>query len=253
LGMIIAPIVSAADSGTLTPPEVAVLRAKVTRDLQSFRQLAESFCSVGDLFLREEVRWIMTEAEKLASYTGALVYPESRAELAINLPRQIAAVRERINHVPVELPQGILDLTPFQIYLQLRATISAAQHRVELYDPYIDASVFVRYFAELDEKVHIRVVTTTRRLSGGWSELDRQRLLDVVALFGGERGTSFSLLLVDELHDRHLRVDNVVMHLGGSIKDAGKKAPFSLSRMTATADETLDALLAGARAWAHNS
>ena len=253
LGMIAAPIKNAADFGTLSPPEAAVLRAKANRDVESFRQLAEAYCKVGDLFLQEEFNWIMTEAQKVANYTGALLYPESRAEVLTNLPRQLTAVRERINNVPVDLPEDILSLTPFRIFLKLRAIISAAQHRVELFDPYIDASVFYRYLAEVDQEVEITVVTTSKRLKGGWSETERERLLDVSTLFACERTSLFRLLVLDELHDRHIRVDSMAMHLGGSIKDAGRNAPFTISRMAAQADDALDALLGIAKPWSHGS
>jgi hypothetical protein len=161
--------------------------------------------------------------------------------------RQLEWTKGAIRAVPCEDPDKIFPAnSPFQTYLRLKAICSTAGSRVEVFDPYVDASVFHRYLAEVPASVPIVVVAG----DGSMKDRRRRELVAVSQLFAAERSTTYRFLVSAGLHDRHLRADSTIYHVGGSLKDAAAKSPFSLSKHSSTeTDASLDGIIAGAVEW----
>lgn len=67
--------------------------------------------------------------------------------------------------------------------------------------------------------------------------------LDVSKLFANERGSSgYCLMYHSDLHDRYLKCDETVYHLGGSMKDAGRKSNYTISEISITPDAETEVL-----------
>ena len=73
--------------------------------------------------------------------------------------------------------------------------------------------------------------------------------MDVSKVFSSERGFStYRLVVATGVHDRHLLIDNKrLYHLGGSLKDAGKRQPYTISvaDVTAQIEQAIEGYIAG--------
>ena len=160
--------------------------------------------------------------------------------------------RKSINEIPCDVPDCILPANrPFAAYLMLRKVFQTATKKVELFDPYMEPTVWHQYLWEIDPTVEIVLVTGKNSLgSNNWQR--RDRIVAVSTLFHKERPATYSLLKTDKLHDRHLRIDeSQIYHLGGSVMDAAASNPFSCSEMDSTPaiEQELADSYTGAEEW----
>lgn len=240
IGLAIGPLQAAYDDGVTSPQRIAVLRARFESDQPNFVRKATEFCTVGSHVFRTELGWIVKEFTDLIHFVAAFEHEPNRSQAPHFLANQLGKLRERINRVPVELPSDILGATPFQSYLLIRTLVSSALTRVEIFDPFLGQEVFDRYLPPIAPGVLVTLVTDTRILR---DTKRRDRILAVSSLYAMERGTAYRILTANQFHDRHLRVDDQVFHLGGSLKDAGKNAPFTITQvMESAAGTALDRL-----------
>jgi hypothetical protein len=161
---------------------------------------------------------------------------------------------ELIRAVPVEIADLIFQSdNPYRSYLLFRSLCSNASKRIEIFDPYLDATVFHRYLCDLQPDVDVKVITdeTIMLSRRRQDEVIRDRIVAVSELLAHERPDQYRLLVVRSLHDRHLRVDDDLFHLGGSLKDAAKNDPFTLGRLDATdaVNSVLDGYVSAATPW----
>lgn len=187
------------------------------------------------------------------SCLGPLEHPEIRAEASKCLKEALQQTRDRIARVPIDPPSEILQASPFQTYVRLRELIGSAVGRVEVFDPYLDDVVYHRYLSGVDGSVNIVVVTTSENLGvGGTTKralARRDRIVSVSEILAAERPSSYRLLAASGFHDRHLRIDGSVLHLGGSLKDASRSDPFTISALATDSAALLDQLVATADEW----
>ena len=164
---------------------------------------------------------------------GLIRHLPSDAALREHLPRAIASAQGALDAIPVPAQSGIVEAgSPFSAYRRLRELCATdATTSLTWVDPYLDASVFHRYLAEVRESAVITLVTceprqTDRRGKRRWEEF-----LDVSGLFADERGpAAYRLLVHPSRHDRWLVFDDSRMYsLGGSVKDAAAKDDFTIS------------------------
>lgn len=162
---------------------------------------------------------------------------------------QLERVKNAIRDVPCDDPDTIFSgASPFQTYRHLRAICSIATTRVELFDPYLGPEVFHLYLADCDEGVKITVVTSQKIMdSVGRS----YHIVAVSKLLAAERPDSYRLLVTTQQHDRHLRVDDKIYHLGGSVKDLDKPRPYTLANLDTTEpnEKILDDVIAKSEEW----
>jgi len=139
--------------------------------------------------------------------------------------------------------------SPFSTYRTILALCRSAKARVDVFDPFIDKEVFDRYFGDVDQAATITVVTENVRLTH--DAVVRDRIVAVSELLGIERPTTYRLCAVDSVHDRYVRIDNKVLHVGGSLKDAAKHDPYTITTTLSDTGihNTLDDLIAGSSEW----
>ena len=102
------------------------------------------------------------------------------------------------------------------------------------------AGLFHRYLNGLPDSVSVVLVTKDR---GNHAEY--QSFLDISRLYANERGSSkYRLVAESTNHDRWLRCDDQLYHLGGSAKDAGRRSAFTITKLEPTPEnfQKLDTL-----------
>jgi hypothetical protein len=123
-----------------------------------------------------------------------------------------------------------------------------------LFDPYLSADVFHRYLRNLWDTTSITVVTNEKIMvapQGPQAVQRRDQIVAVSELLALERPTLYRFYVTAQQHDRHLRADDSILHLGGSVKDASKTAPYTISTLDATQSNHsfLDRLISSATEW----
>ena len=121
-----------------------------------------------------------------------------------------------------------------EAYKQLRALFATATSRVEVFDPFLGAPTFLLYLVEVRDDVQITVVSDEGRLRPDLTKkkdiAHRDRLVALSELFAFDRPSSYRLLMAPRFHDRHIRVDDKIFHVGGSLAHAAMHDDFAITR-----------------------
>ena len=168
---------------------------------------------------------------------------------AIN--QRLMAMEERINHRLAQHEQTLVEhqdkidffirtsLPPvegvfyngqiFDAYVFVADLIKSAKKRIVLIDNYIDESVLT-LLDKRNKGVTATIYTQT---------IDKQLRLDIDK--HNAQYTKVDVQVAKTFHDRFLLIDDVVYHIGASIKDLGKKL-FAFSKMELPANDILKQL-----------
>lgn len=115
-------------------------------------------------------------------------------------------------------------LEPFSFVNNL---IRSAQKRIILIDNYIDETVLLRL---AERKKGIKTTIYTKMLSPSFKLALQQH---------NKQYERIAVILFDKSHDRFLIIDDMVYHIGASIKDLGKKW-FAFCKMAINAEEIIN-------------
>ena len=79
----------------------------------------------------------------------------------------------------------------------------------------------------------------------------RDRILAISELVAMERPAHYQLLEAPSIHDRHIRADDKIYHIGGSAKDASKKDFYTITETDGNTalHAALDGIIAGSSPW----
>lgn len=119
--------------------------------------------------------------------------------------------------------------TPFQAYCFFTNLFSTARDFLYIIDPYIDASLFNCYFYHLPNPMNIQIISSCDK----WNKSIKDQIDAVEKLFIAEY-PNYKRKDVPELHDRFIITETSAYQLGGSLKDAAKKADFSIIQVSET-------------------
>lgn len=118
----------------------------------------------------------------------------------------------------------------FDAYKFVNDLIRSAKHRIVLIDNYIDDSVLQM----IDKRQNsVSAVIYTKSISA-------QLQLDIQ-----KHNAQYEPIVVQEFansHDRFLCIDDIVYHIGASLKDLGKKW-FAFNKMSISADQLLNKII----------
>lgn len=147
--------------------------------------------------------------------------------------------------IPADLDQTIFDAgSPFTAYCRLRDLFSTATIEVVYVDRYLGPSLFYRYLEHVPESAKIKLVTDSFVLKNK----QQDSFKDASKMFAAQR-TNFTVS-TNNVHDRWLRIDGNMYHVGGSIKDAAVADALTITKLTSQTDNSkLDKCLAGASLW----
>ncbi|WP_372724221.1 hypothetical protein [Novipirellula sp.] len=248
-GMLIAPIKDLAfRSAPATGPDYRLLEAKLYPDLQAWVKESQQFARFGDYAFNIEVNDIIGIAKGIVRQTGHLAkhFPDNDQNRQESLQRYVLKcekdIIDAIDKIPIEWESQLLAAgTPFSTYLKIADAINAARTRVHYFDRYLDPDFFPLYLRSLARDVEVRLVTTRGSVNFGV-----QAISNVASLAAKEFG-DFRLIEVSprDMHDRNLRIDQKVFHLGTSTNDAGSKPTnFAVADSSNSANLILDDVIA---------
>ncbi|MCG8047365.1 MAG: hypothetical protein N0C89_02690 [Candidatus Thiodiazotropha endolucinida] len=111
----------------------------------------------------------------------------------------------------------------YKFFADLKSIISDAENELLIVDPYFNGEAFNAYLSEVDASINVRV------LADRYSK-DIKAYVDKHI---DQYGSSIEIKRSKELHDRIVFIDDGVSWImGGSIKDAGKKATYLIPLAT---------------------
>jgi hypothetical protein len=227
-------------------------------DLEHWKEDLRTYANYKDLFYDKEFEYIINVLEQVCYSIKTKWTTLELDEIAVEQVRYSDLVGEAINgirRIDVDLTDEIIHAqNPFRSYRLFRSLCSNASKRIEIFDAYLDDSVFHRYLSDLQPDVDVKLITDETIMvpsADKRNDLIRDRILAVSELLAQERSDHYWFLVVPSLHDRHLRVNDDLFHLGGSLKDAAKNDAFTLTTVDANDAiiTTLDNFVSTARAW----
>ena len=125
---------------------------------------------------------------------------------------------ELIDQVPVEWePEIFAANTPFAAYIRVTEAISSARKRIHYFDSYLKPEFFHQFLANLSRSVEIRLITTLGNNGYGVKSVEHVSKLVAVEF------SNYQLIEVapKTIHDRNLRIDDIIFSLGPGIDRAG--------------------------------
>jgi len=232
------------------------VRSQFNADLAKFQGELSTFCTVGPHQFEVEYHRARRASNQFLTIFDQLQQGVPMDQVVSAFDVAMHTITTAIRAIPADEDDAILPAgSPFSAFLQIRALCAAADARLDLFDPYLDADSFHRYLADVPSSAIVTVVTDTRVLepiSGDTRGLQRRdRIVAVSTLFAEQRPDRYRLLAAAKLHDRHLRINDRVYHLGGSVKDAARSAAYSVTEMDSTTaiHGSLDSEISGATKW----
>ncbi|HUE70269.1 MAG TPA: hypothetical protein VMP01_05215 [Pirellulaceae bacterium] len=252
LGMLADPIRRLIDSGDSSAAKsVSIIQAQFTKDYQLFLVDVKSYCQVGDAFLEADYHGVRRTVREFNEVCEMIRIGQRLDVAASKYGDVLLRSQGRLRAIPCDDPGTILPPdSPFQTYLRLRAVCAGVTTRLDILDPYLTADVFHRYLADVPTAAMLQVVTHDKVMSGS-DTVRRDRIVAISELVAIERKDRYRFLVTGQQHDRHCRADNEILHFGGSLKDASKTAPYTISRLDPVQSNHafLDAVIAGAGEW----
>lgn len=256
LGLVVAPIRELVFSDDDHRRRIPYVRAQFRNDYALFIQELYQFGREGTYAFEAECNTAKRVVWRFDELLNLLGTPETRLEARRTFEKVLRDSQQSLRAIPADDPDTILPAaSPFGTYVRLRAICATAESRVQLFDPYLDATVFHRYLTNAAEIAEVTVVTSEKTMIVATTDLRavarRDRIVAVSELFALERPRTYRFLATALQHDRHLRADDAIYHLGGSIKDASVNAPYTISSLDPTQSNHgfLDSIITGATEW----
>ncbi len=255
LGLLADPIRRLVFSEEDPRPRIPYVRAQFEQEKSDFLANVRTFCFHGKYFLSQEYDHVMKAVNRLGDSFGSL-QTAPWADARHHFPLGLRRVQDAIRAIPCDDPDEILPgESPFRTYVRLRAICQGANNRIHIFDPYLEASTFHRYLNDLPEHIEVAVITSEKIMVPPGNDQTairrRDRIVAVSELFAAERPSSYCFLVTPKQHDRHLRVDETIISLGGSMKDAAKEDPYTIAKLdpTQSTHAFLDSVIASATEW----
>jgi len=244
LGLLLRPLLDAIESPELSPFDDARIRKQFAVDSGEFRTHANDYCRVSDVDFSLQ-RSVIHEASAMLQ---GLVNQNPITSLSTQVvDEQRAKIESAIASVPVEIPSQVHEAqTPFSTYCSVRALIENASETLSYADRYVSPDLLFRYIIGVPKSVCVTIVTWPRNAHSSSGKMAYDEFLSVSRTVARERGaTNYRLVTARELHDRWLLIDDVLLQLGGSLKDAAWSSPFTISHLDTTPHSvlTLDRLI----------
>ncbi|EAQ81747.1 hypothetical protein [Blastopirellula marina] len=242
LGLLLRPIQDIVDyPDQQTPQTIARAMAKYAADRDSL------LTDVRNFMQSEPGHFYLFEWQTFDDSLGSLGLEINRNRNAIDGIRSILDKNRRqalnaIHLIPTEIESEVFEAnSPFQAYCKLKTYCETTLSNFTWADPYMGASLFHRYLNDLPDAATVTLVTKDRA-----NQPEYQSYLNISRLYASERGpTKYRLIVESSNHDRWLRCDDQLYHLGGSAKDAGHRSPFTISSLSPTPEnfQKLDELI----------
>jgi len=226
LGKVLAPISELAERAIPpTATDYQVVSARGISDCERWNNLVNQFATLSGVRFGQLAGKIMGPPHNLVYAMSSFALnisddAERQKRICSDLEKCQEETLASIDLVPIEWTARLhQEKTPFTVYLGIFEAIATAKRRVHYFDRYLDTEFFHLYMRDLNRALEIRLVTTKGKASYGVTNVS-----SVSRLVAGEF-TNYQLIecLPDDMHERDLRVDDMVFFLGNSTKDAGEQ------------------------------
>jgi len=210
--------------------------AKFSHDKPVFLATLNIFCNgeSGHVYAVESA----AITAKLNGFSNSLISFRDEEEILKDKLQELKkSVLSSIVAIPCEIDSEVLEAgSPFTAYVKLKSIIETAVNKVIFIDPYMAPTIVNRYFNLVSENTQVTVITKFRR---GRTEFDD--FLSLSKLYANQVGSEkYTLKFHDTNHDRYLQCDDDVYHLGGSLKDAGDKSSFTITKVRSIAEGEIE-------------
>jgi hypothetical protein len=144
-----------------------------------------------------------------------------------------------INEVMMEIPRlpypsilpnidvNIKANNPFSAHCFLTSLITKVHMWILIIDAYPDESIFYRYLCRLSKDKQITIASHKDKLRG-----EKLKAFESVEVLFKEEYPKYQRKMFSDIHDRYIITETTGYRLGGSIKDAARKADFSVSEIS---------------------
>jgi hypothetical protein len=209
----------------------------------------EDFVSILGIKSSGEHLTVRRSVYRLRNLFSLLRDGTSVANAKEQFEQQFESIKRGLREFPCQESGTILPgLAPLSTYRRLLSICRTSSRRIDLFDPYLDKAVYLLYLDEVDQSVQITVITSENNMRNASR---RDRIVAVSELLALQRPATYQLRVTSKQHDRHLRIDDQLFHLGGSIKDAGKQTPYTISSLDSQQSnhDFLDSIISSATEW----
>ena len=213
--------------------ERARVRGKFDVEQQKLLNELNKFCKDEEgVEYRKEMHDIQTPLTTINNVVYKFIdkQPEIMgADIEIHRQRLIEAIAA----VPISVSSMVYEAnSPFSTYCRIKELCETTKTEFIYVDRYIDQSIFHRYLEQIPIQANITIVTWPRNKHRNTRNYDE--FIDISRLFSIERTGKYALMVEPNFHDRWLRSDGNLFHLGGSIKDAASSTVFTVSKVDPT-------------------
>lgn len=247
LGLLVDPLKRLIFDDDDPKQKIPHVRAQFSTELWQFVKRAQDVCRDGTLFYEDECKQAIGAIELfghlLEGRDNFDKYPGGVEGLRGDFNHYLQNAKEKIRAIPTDDPGKILPAeSPFQTYLRLRAMCHSAHWRLQIFDPALDVEPFHLYLADIPDNIEVTVITSAVFMDENnsvrkWNAKDhrrRDRIVTVSELSAIEHPKSYQFRVTQKQHDRHMRVDDHIFHLGNSFNSAGEKAQYTISNLDPT-------------------
>ena len=235
LGALMGPLLKMANSpDQYSAEEQRRIMARFFSEDQQFIQELTAFTrgESGHVYAAEHHQAHMA----LVSVTGVASHkPHDKEALYTQIKKAYGDALEAIQSIPVPVEGSLHEATsPFSTFCLVKDLCATAKERVIWVDRYMDGNLFYRFLRDVPPHIDVTLVTWPDHKHTSSSDKQRfSNFMDVSGLYANERGPDRYRLVVNEaIHDRWLCCDQDLFALGGSIKDLGKEAVFTISKVS---------------------
>jgi len=230
LGLLLSPLQEICDHpDRFDAPSRTTVSAKFFANLPEVEREFYDFATnqAGHVFRRE---WTSLHAAFHTLASGVENHLDNPEQLKTLLEEKSDTIINTLSAIPIPTGASILAAhTPFTTHCMLKDLCQSASSTVIWVDRYLDATLFYRYLRDISQKVQVTLLTwpDTKRNAKEYSEF-----IDISRLYAAERHPdNYRLVVHIDIHDRWLCCDDQIYSLGGSVKDAGNKCPFTLANI----------------------
>lgn len=219
-GILMQPLELLAKAKEPSSKDLQIAIAMVRAGNFAWQTKAKIFCKFApDLMFETEFKNISiiplkcwSSLETVASNQNDPVHVKSSVEKAV--ATAATSFWNHINLVPIEWEPVIFEAnTPFTSYLRIKESIISVQQQLHYFDRYLTPDFFHLFLDTVDKNISIRLVTTKYGVKN----------VAAVSALAQKQFVNYKLIQVskNDLHDRNLRVDNLIFTLGPGTKAAG--------------------------------
>jgi hypothetical protein len=232
------------------PPNVSEYRiamAKFTSGMQDWFVAVQAFATFApDIVMHSERDKIINSVHRFRNRVNELI--DESNELATLHKSYRNYFDEMMNNINKNLdaipavwePEIFAANTPFTAYMRIKEAISSAKQRVHYFDRYLKVEFYELFLKSLDRNIEIKLITTEGKSNYGVKGVSS------VSNLVRQEFHHYELVEVNpsDMHDRNLRVDDLVFTLGPGTDRAGiALTNFGPTDNSAQAHEQLDQIV----------